>query len=602
MTTATARDTDKRNVAIIAHVDHGKTTMVDHMLRQSGLFHENETVEDRVMDQLDQERERGITIESKNASLSYRGTTINLVDTPGHADFGGEVERIMNMVDGAILLVDAGEGPKPQTRFVLKNAIDMGLSIVVCINKIDRDDARISTVVDEVFKLFMDLGASDEQLDFPLLYSVATEGYAVEDPDREGQDLRPLFESIIDHVPSPDLELDEPFQMLVSDLGYSDYLGRLAIGRVRSGTIDTGEKARLIQEERQTTEPVQALFGYDGLEEVNRDRAEAGDIVALAGFEGVDIGDTIASEQAPEALPRIDVEQPTVGITIGVNDGPFSGQEGEHVTGTKIQERLQYEDRNNVAIEINSTPNEERWELKGRGELQLAVMLEEMRRDGYEMVVSKPRVLMKQEKGERLEPIEHVTIDVPDKFVGVVTEELGERGGTMERYESLDSERVRLVFEIPTRGLIGYRSQFRTDTRGTGLLTSNVDHYAPHTGNIPGRHNGALVADRKGKATAYALEKLEERGRLFIQPDDRCYEGMVVGEHNKEPDLDVNVTKSKQLTNFRAAGADDAIELEPVKPMTIERALEWIEDNELIEITPENVRIRCRHLDPNKRS
>ena len=591
-----------RNVAIIAHVDHGKTTLVDHMLRQSGLFHENEQVEERVMDSGDLEKERGITISSKNASLHYGDTKINLVDTPGHADFGGEVERIMNMVDGAILLVDASEGPLPQTRFVVEKAIEKDLNIVVCINKIDRDDARVSEVVDEVFELFMELGASDEQLDFPLVYSVAIEGKAMPNPDNHADNLKYLFEQVIDHIPAPDVDEEKPLQMLVSNLSYSDYLGRLAIGRVRQGRVSTGNEVLLDQSDGQQTARVQALFGFDGLEQVEVDSLPAGEIAVVAGFENVKIGDSLTDPQHPDPLPRIEVEEPTVGITIHVNDGPFSGRDGEHVTGTKLYERLQQEDRNNVAIRLEEQPQPDRWKLLGRGELQLAVLLEEMRRDGYEMLVSKPEVLMKEKKGQTIEPVERVVIDIPETFVGAVTEKLGGRQGEMESYESIGSERVRLEFTIPTRGLIGYRSEFLTDTRGTGLLNSHVTGYEPFQGEIDQRHTGALIADRQGEARAYAIHNLEERGTLFIEPGTACYQGMIVGEHNKAPNLDVNITKHKQLTNFRAAGSDDAIQLTPVKEMTIERALEWITDDELIEITPKEIRLRCRELDPNNRS
>lgn len=554
------------------------------------------------MDSGDLEKERGITISSKNASLHYGDTKINLVDTPGHADFGGEVERIMNMVDGAILLVDASEGPLPQTRFVVEKAIEKDLNIVVCINKIDRDDARVSEVVDEVFELFMELGASDEQLDFPLVYSVAIEGKAMPNPDNHADNLKYLFEQVIDHIPAPDVDEEKPLQMLVSNLSYSDYLGRLAIGRVRQGRVSTGNEVLLDQSDGQQTARVQALFGFDGLEQVEVDSLPAGEIAVVAGFENVKIGDSLTDPQHPDPLPRIEVEEPTVGITIHVNDGPFSGRDGEHVTGTKLYERLQQEDRNNVAIRLEEQPQPDRWKLLGRGELQLAVLLEEMRRDGYEMLVSKPEVLMKEKKGQTIEPVERVVIDIPETFVGAVTEKLGGRQGEMESYESIGSERVRLEFTIPTRGLIGYRSEFLTDTRGTGLLNSHVTGYEPFQGEIDQRHTGALIADRQGEARAYAIHNLEERGTLFIEPGTACYQGMIVGEHNKAPSLDVNITKHKQLTNFRAAGSDDAIQLTPVKEMTIERALEWITDDELIEITPKEIRLRCRELDPNNRS
>ncbi|MFP4687860.1 MAG: translational GTPase TypA [bacterium] len=596
MTVETEVKTNIRNVAVIAHVDHGKTTLIDHMLRQSGTFRKNQKVEDRVMDSLDLERERGITIASKNASFDYQGVKINLIDTPGHADFGGEVERIMNMVDGAILLVDASEGPLPQTRFVLEKAIEKGLSVIVCVNKIDRSDARISDVVDEVFELFMELGASDEQLDFPIVYSVAVAGYTVAEPEEKGEDLKLLFDEIINRIPAPQANKEGPLKMLVSNLGYCDFLGRLAIGRVRQGTLKSGAETVLIQENSTEKMRIQALFGYRGLEQVPVEQVEAGDIAVFAGYDKVKIGDTLSDPDDLRPLERIRVEQPTVGITIGVNNGPFSGQDGEHVTGSKLYKRLLREARNNVALKLENTSRSDQWKLMGRGELQLAILLEEMRREGYEMVVSKPQVLIKEIDGRPMEPVERVVIDVPEVYVGVVTEKLGARKGSMENYESIGSDRVRLEFIVPTRGLIGYRTQFLTDTRGTGLLNSYFLEYVPHKGEIEERHTGALIADRRGEARAYALDNLEDRGKLFINPGTLCYEGMIIGEHNKGTDLNVNVTKNKKLTNVRAAGSDDAIQLTTVQPLGIEEALESIEEDELIEITPNHIRLRCRRL------
>jgi GTP-binding protein len=549
------------------------------------------------MDSLDLERERGITIASKNASFVYEGVKINLIDTPGHADFGGEVERIMNMVDGVILLVDASEGPLPQTRFVLEKAIEKDLSVIVCINKIDRSDARISEVVDELFELFMELKASDEQLDFPIVYSVAVDGYAVAEPEEKGEDLQLLFEEIIDCVPAPDANIDGPLKMLVSNLAYCDFLGRLAIGRVRQGTLETGGETVLIQENSTEQMRIQALFGFRGLDQVPVDRVEAGDIAVFAGYDKAQIGDTLTVPDDPVPLERIRVEQPTVGITVGVNTSPFSGQDGEHVTGSKLYKRIQREVRNNVALSLEDTPRSDQWKLMGRGELQLAILLEEMRREGYEMVVSKPQVLIKDIDNQRMEPVERVVIDVPEAYVGAVTEKLGSRKGSMENYETIGSDRVRLEFIVPTRGLIGYRSEFLTDTRGTGLLNSYFLEYVPHKGEIDERHTGALIADRQGEARAYALENLEDRGQLFINPGTMCYEGMIIGEHNKGTNLDVNVSKNKKLTNVRASGSDDAIQLTPVQPLSIEEALEWIKDDELIEITPKNIRLRCALLD-----
>ncbi len=590
-----------RNVAIIAHVDHGKTTLVDHLLRQSGVFRENESVDERVMDTQDLEKERGITIASKNAALKYDDTKINIVDTPGHSDFGGEVERILNMVDGAILLVDASEGPLPQTRFVLKNAIEKDLEIILCVNKIDRDDARIDEVVDDVFEMFMELDASDEQLDFPILYSAAIHGFAVEDPQDEGENLEPLFETIIDHVPPPETEQDGPLQILVSDLGHSDYLGRLAVGRIRSGSVENGQTVKVLQEDGEFETEITALEVHEGLEKREIDRASAGEIVSLAGAENIEIGDTITSVDDPSPLARISVDDPTVGITVMANDGPMAAREGEFVTGRKVLERLQSEDRNNVAVDLRDTGEPDRWNLMGRGQLQLAIVLEEMRREGYELLVGKPEVLTKEENGQKLEPIERVVVDVPEQYVGAVTERLGDRNGEMEEYAPLQGDRVRLEFRVPTRGLIGYRSDFQTDTRGSGIITTTFADYQPMNGADHGRRTGALIADRPGEAKRYALHNLEDRGRLFVGPGTECYEGMIVGEHSKKSDLDVNITKNKQLTNFRADGSDDSIQLEPHEEVDIEFGLEWINDDELIEITPESVRLRKKELDQRYR-
>ncbi len=592
---------DIRNIAVIAHVDHGKTTLVDHLLRQSGVFHEREQVSERVMDNLDQERERGITIASKNCALKYKNTKINVIDTPGHSDFGGEVERVLNMVEGALLLVDASEGPLPQTRFVLKHAIEKGLRVILCVNKIDRSDARVDAVVDEVFELFMELGASDEQLDFPIIYSVAPAGFAVEDPEQRGEDLVPLFERLVDEIPPPAIETDAEGRLLVSDLGYDNYLGRLAMGRIQSGSLERGREVKIIQEAGTLKREVTALFVYEGLERRPVEQAKAGEIVAVAGVEGVEIGDTIAEKECLNPLPRISVARPTISVSVQPNDGPFASQEGEYVTGRKLLERLRREDRNNVAVTLEETERTDRWLLKGRGQLQLAVIFEEMRREGYEMLIGMPEVLMRKNNGQVEEPVERVVADVPQGFVGVVTEELGSRQGEMEVYQPLGEERVRLEFKVPTRGLIGYRSQFKSDTRGEGILSSRFEGYQPRSAVLERRNTGALLADRPGTATPYALEGLEDRGRLFVPPGTDCYEGMIVGEHSRAPNLNVNVTKQKQLTNFRAAGADDAIQLEPHKEVTIEFALDWIKGDELIEITPQSVRLRHQELDQRYR-
>ncbi len=574
---------------------------MDHLLKQSGVFRSNESVDERVMDTKDLEKERGITIASKNGALMYRDTKINLVDTPGHSDFGGEVERVLNMVDGALLLVDAGEGPLPQTRFVLDKAIRQDLALILCVNKIDRDDARPSQVVDDVFELFLELNASDRQLDFPILYSVATEGYAVEDPSREGRDLTPLFETIIEDIPAPDTGQKDSLQLLVSDLDYSDYVGRLAIGRLRSGSLDRNQKVLIDQgQEGQIETEVTDLYVYEGLQKQSVDTVSAGEIVAVAGSGEVEIGDTITGPSNPSVLPRIEVEEPTVGITIMPNDGPFSGQDGDFVTGRKLLERLRQEDRNNVSIGLE-TSRSDRWQLLGRGQLQLAVVLEEMRREGYEMLVGKPEVLTRQVNGTVKEPVVRAVVDVPRQYVGAVTEELGDRSGEMQRYESVEGNRVRLEFTVPTRGMIGYRSQFQTDTRGSGILNTIFEEYRPVEGDFDRRTTGALIADRDGQATPYALHKLEDRGQFFVEPGTECYRGMIVGEHAKKTDLDVNITKQKQLTNFRAAGSDDTIQLKPAKEISIEFGLEWIDDDELVEITPDHIRLRSRELDPNKR-
>ncbi|MGM0381864.1 MAG: translational GTPase TypA [bacterium] len=588
---------DIRNVAIVAHVDHGKTTLVDHLLRQSGVFRKNEEVDERILDTLDQEKERGITIASKNCALKYGDTKINVIDTPGHSDFGGEVERVLNMAEGALLLVDASEGPLPQTRFVLQRAIDQELDIILCINKIDRSDARVSEVVDEVFELFMELGASEQQLDFPILYTVAVEGFAVADPEDEGEDLELLFEAIVEHVSPPEIGGTDNLQLMVSDLGYDDYLGRLALGRIESGRIEKGEEVCILQADGSFTTEVTELFIYEGLGKRSVEKAEAGEIVAVAGMSGIEIGDTVAGIENPVALPRISVENPTVSISVQANDGPFAAREGEFVTGRKLLERLRREDRNNVAINLEETERSDCWILKGRGQLQLAVIIEKMRREGYELIVGTPRVLIRENNGREEEPVELVVIDLPETFVGAVTEKLGARQGEMVEYKSIGSNRVRLKFKVPTRGMIGYRSEFQTDTRGEGIITSRFDSYRPKTGEINRRNSGALIADRGGEATPYALEKLQARGRLFIPPGTECYEGMIVGEHSRPANLDVNVTKQKQLTNFRAAGSDDAVQLEPHTEVDIEFALDWINDQELAEITPESVRLRRRELD-----
>lgn len=591
-----------RNIAIIAHVDHGKTTLVDHLLRQSGLFRQNENVAERVMDSMDLEKERGITIAAKNASFIYNGYRINIVDTPGHADFGGEVERALTMVDGVFLLVDASEGPLPQTRFVLKKALELDLKVIVCINKIDRPDARVTEVLNEVFDLFIDLDATEEQADFPVVYAVAREGYATLDPNVKTNDLSILYDWIINKFPAPKFDEKAPLQMMVANIDYNDYVGRLGIGRVRNGVIRQGDEVLVTYENDRTKKTkVSALFRYEGLKQVPAQEVPAGDIAILAGFEEINIGDSVTSPTNPQPLPRLKVEEPTVAITLSVNDGPFAGLEGKQVTSRKILERLERELLYNVAIRLEPTNTPETFKVFGRGELQLGVLVETMRREGFELVVGKPTVVFKMEDGVRKEPMENVVIDVAEAYTGVVTEKLGRRKGIMTNMSNKGSGRVRLEFLIPARGLIGYRSEFLTDTRGTGLLNTHFGGYDNYKGELVHRMNGAMIADRKGVATAYALWYLEERGRHFILPGTECYDGMIIGEHAKENDLVVNVSREKKLTNVRASGSDEAIKLTPIKPLTLEQAMEWINDDECVEVTPKSIRIRCRELDPHKR-
>ena len=590
-----------RNIAIIAHVDHGKTTLIDQLLKQSGLFRDNEHTEERMMDSMDLEKERGITISAKNASFTYNGVKVNIIDTPGHSDFGGEVERILNMVDGAIVLVDASEGPLPQTRFVLSKALEQDIKVIVCVNKIDRPDRRIDEVLDEMFDLFIDLDATDEQAEFETLYAVGREGLATTNPEEKTEDLKVMFEWIIDKLPEPRVTPEQPLQLRVTNIDYSEYVGKLALGRIQSGSISKGQDVTLMQKNKNTNFRVSALYTFEGMKQVPVDRLEAGDVGVIAGMAEVEIGDTIADRENPKALPRIEVEEPTVSMVFSVNDGPFAGLEGKKVTSRTIKDRLEKEILHNVAIRVQEGETNDAFRVMGRGELQMAVLVEQMRREGFELLVAKPQVIVKTIDGVKSEPQEMLTIDVPEDYVGVVTEKLGSRKGLMQDMSNKGSGRVRIKFLIPSRGVIGYRSEFLTDTRGTGLMSSEFSGWAPFAGEISTRRNGILVADRKGVATAYALSALEPRGKLFITPGIEVYQGMVVGEHSKESDLEVNVAKEKKLTNVRASGTDDAIRLAPVKPMSLEFAMEWITDEELIEVTPENIRIRCRHLDPHKR-
>ncbi len=590
-----------RNIAIIAHVDHGKTTLVDHLLKQSGTFRQTAEIEDRFMDSMDLERERGITIAAKNASFMYNDVKVNIVDTPGHSDFGGEVERILDMVDGAILLVDASEGPLPQTRFVLQKALEKNLKLLVCMNKIDRPDSRYDEVLNEIFDLFIDLDATDEQTDFETIYTIARDGIAVLDPKQKGEDFKILFDWIVEKFPSPKADPEGPLQMLVSNIDYDDFVGRLAIGRIRSGKIKIGDEVLVCYEEEQKKVKITALFQYKSSQKVKVNEIEAGDIAIVAGFEKITIGDSLTSVQDPKPLERIRVDEPTVAVHLSVNDSPFAGLEGTQVTSRKIKERLERELLNNVAIRVEPTETPETFKVIGRGELQLSVLFEQMRREGFEMLVSKPQVLFKDIDGVKSEPMETAVVDVEEAYLGAVTEKLGKRKGVLTNIDNKGSGRTRAEFKIPSRGLIGYRSEFLTDTRGTGLLNTRYEGYEAYKGKISSRITGGIMADRKGVATGYALNQLGDRGRLFVTPGVQVYMGMVVGEANKGIDLNVNVTKEKKLTNVRASGTDDAIKLAPVKPLTLEQSLEWINESELIEITPKSIRIRCREMDPNKR-
>ncbi|HHP7238147.1 translational GTPase TypA [Longibacter sp.] len=591
-----------RDIAIVAHVDHGKTTLVDAMLWQSGTFRDNEDIQERVMDSMDLEREKGITIMAKNTALRYEDYKINVVDTPGHADFGGEVERTLRLVDGIMLLVDAAEGPLPQTRFVLKKALELDLPAIVVLNKIDRKDARPDETLDAIYDLFIDLGATEEQIDFPVLYTVATEGQCATEPDGELTDLRPLFETIVDTVPAPSGDPEATLQVLVTSVHGDNYLGPVAVGRVEQGTLSSRQQISLCHRDGsfETTE-VTALFTYEGLSRVEADEAGPGHIVAIAGVEGIGLGESLSTAEDPEPLEPLHVDEPTMSMEFRVNDGPFSGQEGEYVTSRQLRDRLYDESRNNLAIRVEDTNTPERLLVYGRGELQMAILIEQMRREGYEMCVGMPQVITKQIDGTKHEPYERTEIDVPNEHVGVVMERLGERKGQVQHMEHQESGRVRLVFEVPSRGLIGYRSKFLTDTKGTGLLTHRFERFDEWAGEIPHRTTGALVADRKGKVTGYALLNLQDRGEFFVAPGDRVYEGMIVGENNRPQNLDVNMTKEKKLTNMRAAAGEELERLPPPRDMSLEEAIEFIRDDELIEITPESFRLRKRHRDPKER-
>jgi len=591
-----------RNIAIIAHVDHGKTTLVDAMFKQSGLFRAEQEVDDRLMDSMDLERERGITISAKNCSVVWDNTKINILDTPGHADFGGEVERALSMVDGAILLVDASEGPLPQTRFVLGKAFEAGLKIIVVINKIDRQDARIDEVLNEIYDLFIDLGADDEQIEFPVFYAIGKLGICKKELEDEGKDLKPLFDAIVKEVPGPQYNEEEPFQMLVSDLGYSDYLGRLAIGKVINGSAKSNETlVRMGPDGLKQNLRVSKLQIYEGMRMQEVTEAESGEIIVLSGVDDILIGDTICTKDAPKALPRITVDEPTVSMQFFPNTGPLSGQEGKLVQSNRIKERLIKETLQNVAIKVEESEDRDSFMVKGRGEFQMAIILETMRREGFEVCVGRPQVIFKEIDGVVCEPIEQLFIDCEDIFVGVITEKLSIRKGRMTNLINNGTGRARLEFSIPSRGLIGYRDEFLSDTKGTGIMNSLLSGYEPHRGEIPSRFTGSIVSDRSGKGVGYGLFHLEPRGELFIRPGDVVYEGMVIGSYNKDNDLNANPCKEKKQTNVRASGKDEALTLTPVTPMTLEKAIHFIADDELVEVTPKNIRMRKKMLSQQER-
>jgi GTP-binding protein len=591
-----------RNIAIIAHVDHGKTTLVDAMLWQSGLFRQNETVAERIMDSMDLEREKGITIMAKNTAIDYRGVHINIVDTPGHADFGSEVERTLTLVDGVLLLVDAAEGPLPQTRFVLKKALEAGLPPIVVINKIDRSDARPAEVLDEVYDLFIDLDATEDQLEFPVLYTNARAGTATPDLKVEGTTLEPLFEAILSTVPAPRFDPAVGLQLRVTMLDWDDYVGRLVIGRIVNGRVRQADRVAVVHRDG-SVEPakVTVLYGYEGLKRVEIPEASAGQIVALAGIETIDIGETVAELENPQALPLIRIDEPTVSMLFSANVSPFAGKEGKYVTSPQLRERLLKERKLNPGIRVEETDSPDTFRVSGRGELQLAILIEIMRREGFEVEVGKPEIITRQEGGRTLEPMEHLVVDVPEEFIGAVTQKVGPRKGIMTKMVNHGTGRVRLEYRIPSRGLIGYRTEFLTDTRGTGLLNHLFDGWDEWQGEIAHRQNGALVADRTGRATGYAIDNLQARGTMFVAPGDQVYEGMIVGENSRDNDLDVNITKEKKLTNVRASTADEGIKLTPPRIMNLEQCLEWIREDELLEVTPKSLRLRKRSLGGRRR-
>ncbi len=592
---------DIRNVAIIAHVDHGKTTLVDGMLKQSGIFHAKQEVEERIMDANDLEKERGITILAKNTAINYKDAKINIVDTPGHADFGGEVERILKMVDGVLLVVDAFEGPMPQTKFVLTKALELDLTPIVVINKVDRPDARPSVVEDMVLDLFIELGASEEQIEFPVIYASALEGFAQDDLEEENDNLEPLFKSIMEYIPAPQGELDKPLQMVVTTIEYNDYVGRMAIGKVHRGVVKQGERVGICKQDGEIdTKSITKIFTYQGLGKEEVEEAKVGDIIALAGTEGINIGETVADVHNPEPLPFIEIEEPTVSMTFTTNDSPFSGQEGDYVTSRQLKDRLFKELEKNVSLRVEEL-SPDTFKVSGRGELHLSILIETMRREGYEFQVSKPEAIIKIEDGKKLEPIEEVFVDVPEEFMGTVIEEFGRRKGEMKNMTHLSQIRVRLTFEIPARGLIGFRSEFLTKTKGEGILNQTFSHYDEYKGDISSRRTGSVVADRQGEVTRYGVFGTQERATIFVDPGTKVYEGMIVGSNSREQDLDVNICKQKKLDNMRSSSSDEAMLLTPATKLSLEESLEYITTDELVEVTPENIRLRKKILDKKKR-
>ncbi|GAA7208673.1 translational GTPase TypA [Helicobacter pylori] len=590
-----------RNIAVIAHVDHGKTTLVDGLLSQSGTFSEREKVDERVMDSNDLERERGITILSKNTAIYYKDTKINIIDTPGHADFGGEVERVLKMVDGVLLLVDAQEGVMPQTKFVVKKALSFGICPIVVVNKIDKPAAEPDRVVDEVFDLFVAMGASDKQLDFPVVYAAARDGYAMKSLDDEKKNLEPLFETILEHVPSPSGSVDEPLQMQIFTLDYDNYVGKIGIARVFNGSVKKNENVLLMKSDgSKENGRITKLIGFLGLARTEIENAYAGDIVAIAGFNAMDVGDSVVDPANPMPLDPMHLEEPTMSVYFAVNDSPLAGLEGKHVTANKLKDRLLKEMQTNIAMKCEEM-GEGKFKVSGRGELQITILAENLRREGFEFSISRPEVIIKEENGVKCEPFEHLVIDTPQDFSGAIIERLGKRKAEMKAMNPMSDGYTRLEFEIPARGLIGYRSEFLTDTKGEGVMNHSFLEFRPFSGSVESRKNGALISMENGEATAFSLFNIQERGTLFINPQTKVYVGMVIGEHSRDNDLDVNPIKSKHLTNMRASGSDDAIKLTPPRTMVLERALEWIEEDEILEVTPLNLRIRKKILDPNMR-